>query len=366
MMPIRVLHIIGNLRSGGAQMCLKHIVENNDDPEIEHYIYPLRSQQIDIPIAGQIIRLPYRNYDPRKFFAIMSLCKKYKINIIHAHLHKPIIGALAARFFMNVPVIVHEHGSIAIEGFQYSLYRFMLRLLKSKAGLFIAVSKSAAGLLNRCSGVQPERIRIVYNAVDLSKFIPRPEVRESLRREFHFNAEDHVIGYVGRLSYEKGPDILLNAFSLLVQKNPNYRLVFLGEGHLLESLQKQVKDTGLEDRVFFAGFRENVAEIMNILDVAAITSRKDAFPLTPLEFMSMKVPLVSCDVSGLAEIVQNEHNALVPRENTPTYICECIERLTADRALKERLVENASACVQNFSIPRLVGHVNEIYRDIHR
>ena len=95
-MSIRVLHIIGNLRSGGAQVCLKQIVENNDTQEIEHFIYPLRCKHMDIPIDGHIIKLPYPNYDPRKFYAIFSLCKKYDIDIIHAHLHKPIIGALLA------------------------------------------------------------------------------------------------------------------------------------------------------------------------------------------------------------------------------------------------------------------------------
>ncbi|MFZ9012291.1 MAG: glycosyltransferase family 4 protein, partial [Anaerohalosphaeraceae bacterium] len=334
-MAIRVLHIIGSLRLGGAQICLKQIVEHNNDPAIEHFVYTLRSKQIDIPIEGAVLSNPYGNYDPRKFFDILRICREYNIDIIHAHLHKPVLGALLTTYFQKIPVIVHEHGSIARPGIQYTFYRLMLRLLKKRASLFIAVSHAAAKQLTNYSKIEPDRVKVVYNAVDLEKFSPKPEIRQSIRNELNIAPEDIVIGFVGRLSHVKGPDILLNAFSLLIRKNPNYMLVFLGSGDMEKQLRSKANNSGSGNRVKFLGFRENAAEIMNAFDIAAITSRQDAFPLTPLEIMSMKIPLVSCNVYGLAEIVMDRKNALIPQKNAPSQIADCIEQLTHNETLRQ-------------------------------
>ena len=80
-MTVKVLHIIGNLKLGGAQVCVKYLVENTTMVDVENFVYPLRGREIDITVDGNIIKYPYCNYDPRKFFAIFKLCKKYDIDI---------------------------------------------------------------------------------------------------------------------------------------------------------------------------------------------------------------------------------------------------------------------------------------------
>ncbi len=364
-MRIRVLHIIGSLRLGGAQVVVKQIVENASEG-VEHFVYPLRSKKIDIPIEGNVLSNPYPNYGPRKFFDILKVCKTHKIDIIHAHLHKPIIGALLTTYFQNIPIIVHEHGSIARPGIQYALYRFALRRLRKRADAFIAVSKAISGQLTRYANINPGRIKVINNAVDLEKFVPNPALRQSIRDELAIGPDDIVIGFVGRLSYVKGPDILLDAFKILVRKKPKCLLVFLGRGDMEKRLRSEAQIAGLADRVKFLGFRKNVAEIMNAFDIAAITSRQDAFPLTPLEIMSMKTPLMSCNVYGLAEIVTHGQNALVPKNNAPPEISVCIEEIISDNTLKKTLTKNAFRDVQNFSIPKLVHQIECVYQQIVR
>lgn len=361
-MTIRVLHIIGSLRLGGAQVCLKHLVEHPADPEIEHYVYPLRSKDIDISVAGHVIRLPYRNYDPRKFFAIFSLCKKHRIDLIHAHLHKAIIAALTARFFMHVPVIVHEHGSIACRGFQYALYRVMLRLLWKKACLLVAVSKSAASLLTQYAGIPPANIRVVHNAVDTQQFAFDAATRKTVREQLGLSDGTCAIGYAGRLSYEKGPDLLLEAFGLLAPKHPDCVLIYLGDGTTRNALEARAAELGIVERVRFLGFRENAAEMMHAFDIGCVPSRLEAFGITAVEMMSLGIPLVCSNVSGLAEIVSDGHNALVPAENTPAQISRCIEQLMEDQALRAKLVQNGKAAAQQFDVTRLVRQFDQIYR----
>jgi len=361
---IRILHVIGNLHLGGAQVCLKQLVENNLEPNITQYIYPLRPKKIDIPIKGGIIDRHYRNYDIRKFFALLRICKQYKIDIIHAHLHKPIIGALLATFFCKAKVIAHEHGSIARPGIQYSLYRLMLRLLKKRAARFVAVSNAIAGQLTQRAGVDPARIKVIYNAVDLKAFTPNPEHRQTVREELGIHPDDIVIGFVGRLAHVKGPDILLDAFGLLLPKKTNCTLVFLGSGEMQESLLSKAKTLGVSHRVKFLGFRKNIAEIMNAFDIGCMPSRQEAFGIAALEFMSMKIPLVCSIPDGLAEIVSDGQNALAPSANTALSMSECILTSINDKQLSLSLTKRAYEKVQKFGIPELLNQVNKLYKDI--
>lgn len=364
-MPIRVLHVIGSMGLGGAQVCLKYLVENKSD-DIEPVVYSLRRNDETIPIEGEIIQSDLPNYDPRKFFRMLRICKERRIDVIHAHLHKPAMGALLAKFFSDVKVVIHEHGAVAHHGPQYRAYRTMLRLANKRADAVISPSKAVAGQLVKLGRVDEAKIEVVYNAVDLEKFTPDETVRHSMRKQLAIADDDIAIGFVGRLAEVKGPDILMAAFEKVVKANEKCLLVYAGQGPMREQLMRQAEEYGIADRVKLLGYRSDIADVMNIFDTAAITSRQDAFPLTPLEIFSMKVPLVSCDVYGLAEVVENEVNALVPKENEPGEVAECILRIVSDKALRCRLTEEGIKTAQRFGIDRCVNRVEEIYRRICR
>ena len=129
-------------------------------------------------------------------------------------------------------------------------------------------------------------------------------------------------------------------------------------------LISKTQSLGISDRVKFLGYREDVAELMKAFDVGVVPSRQEAFGITAIEFMSMKIPLVSSDVYGLAEIVENMRNALVPSENKPDYIAECIERIISDSQLRFQLKEKGSETASNFSIHTCVEAVENIYNDL--
>jgi len=359
-----VLHIIGSLRLGGAQVCLKQIVEHNEDPGIEHVIYPLRPEPVDIPIHGRIIHRPYVPYDPRKFLAILNICRDQHIDVIHAHLHKPILGALLATFFCNVKVIVHEHGPIFRRGIQYTFYRFMLRLLKSRASIFIANSQATADRLVKKSKIPKSKKHIIYNAIDIGVFQPNSERRKSVRRQFDLNEDDIVIGFVGRLHEVKGVDLLVRSIPLLLQKNPHVRLLLVGDGPLMSSLKSEVHRNETASHVCFAGFRENIHDIMNAFDIGCMPSRQEPFGIVALEMMCMKIPLVCSASEGLTEIITDNENALVPKTNTPADICECLLRLINDPTLRQSLAQRALRTAQRFDVSRLVAEVNSTYRTI--
>lgn len=363
-MTIRVLHIIGSLRLGGAQTCLKYLVERNRNPEIEQFVYPLRPQPVEIEIDAPIIKFDYPNYDPRKFRAILRICRDYDIDMIHAHLHKPILGSLLATYFCNVHVVVHEHGPIFRPGVQYGLYRRLLRRLQHRASRCIANSQATARQLEQVANVDPEKIEVIHNAVDLDAFTPNAELRTRLRNEFSLAEEDMVLGYVGRLHGVKGPDLLIEAMAILLKRSPRYRLLLMGHGPDQPALEKRARQLGIQQFVRFLGFRRNVADIMNAFDIGVVPSRQEAFGIAALEYMRAKVPLVSSDVEGLADFVQHEENALVPTPLTPEAIATCVERYVCDPVLQENVIQAAFRSTETFGIDNHLRAVEKVYREV--
>lgn len=363
-MAIRVLHIISSLGLGGAQVCVKYLVENATPDKVETFVYPLRSQEVDIPVNGNVIINKYKNYDLRKFFDILKICRNNDINIIHAHLEKPILGALLASFFCDVKVIVHEHGPVFRKGYRYTVYRALLRLLRNRVSSFIAVSNSTAKQLTTRVGVSPERISVINNAVDREKFTANPQKRIDIRKQLSIKDNDIVIGFLGRLSNVKGVDTVINAMPDLLKQNPDYLFLVLGQGPELDSLKSLAGKLNVIDRVKFLGFREDASEIMNSFDIGVVPSRQEPFGIVALEFMSMHIPLVSSAVDGLAELVIDRETAMVTEANNSKQISDCIDMLTKDKQLSDRITDAAYEFSSKFGIPQYIRAVEQVYENL--
>ena len=363
-MAIKVLHIIGSLRLGGAQVCLKYLVEGGDREAVRSWVYPLRSRPVEMGIEGELIELSYRNYDPRKFWAILRLCREHEIDIIHAHLHKPILGSLLAKRFCGVRVVIHEHGSIFRGGIQYGLYRWLLRRWQGWADGVIAVSEAAAKRLVEAGGIKRGRIRVIRNAVDLAEFRFDSTVRAAVRREWGVAEGDLVVGYVGRLDTVKGADLLVEAFGLLVGESGRDFLVVAGDGPQRGELGARVRQLGLGERVRFLGFCARPAREMQGFDIGVVPSRQEALGIAALEMMRMRVPLVCSGVEGLAEIVRHEETGLIPQENSAEGIAGCVRRLAGDVELRGRLSEAGYEFAGRFGVKEYVRKVEEVYEEI--
>ncbi len=360
-MAIRVLHIIGSLRCGGAQKCLQHIVDNNDSGEVEYFVYPLRCKSIEMPIQGEVLIIPRSNYDLRKFFDILRICRDYKIDIIHAHLHKAIMGALLARFFLPVKVVVHEHGPIFRRGIQYSFYRLFLRLFGHKADACIAVSEATARQLRKKTRINPDRITVIPNAVDLTVFNPEKYDRKECRRQLGIAEQDIVVGFVGRLNYVKGVDILVEAMSYLLAKSPDYLLLLVGDGPERKKLKNLAAQHGITERIRFLGFRDDVPEIMSAFDVAVICSREEACPLVIFEIFSMCKPVICSKIDGLTQFVKDKKNGLVMEDYSSLSLADLIAGIQKDKGLVGQIVKDASQYCNDFTVLKYNFKLKELY-----
>jgi glycosyltransferase involved in cell wall biosynthesis len=359
-MPIRVLHVIGSLRLGGAQVVVKHIVENGTDG-FESAVYPLRPRGQVVEIAGDVIRRDWLDYSPRKFFEIIKLCRNGQVDVLALHLHKPIVLGLLALRFLNVKIVVHEHGPIVRSGVQYAFYRFMLKRLWSRASAFVTVSSVMRDVLADDVGIAKELIHVVSNAVDMSAFDPKKADRAGVRAGWGVTEGEIVLGYIGRLNKVKGVDIFVNAMGKLPEK---YVAVVGGTGDCEEKLKKLALKLGIEKRVIFLGLCKDPFSAMSGFDIGVIPSRQEAFGIVGLEMMQMEVPVVTSGVGGLGEYFTHEKNALVISPNDADQLCKAIECLAEDSSLREKLIECGRATVKRYGVGDFVNSIEAVYKGV--
>ncbi len=184
------------------------------------------------------------------------------------------------------------------------LYRFLYRNLASmNASAITAITNNTKHQLVSEFGVPSEQVKVIHSGIDLSRFIC------SRKRWPQFPAGNDfpVIGYIGRLSLEKGLDLFLEVCSLIGNVFPAARFVIAGDGSQREPLQRLATSLGIEDRVRFLGWLDNPSEFYETIDVFFMTSHKhvEGLPWTVLEAASAGVPIVTSDSGGIKDFVVN-------------------------------------------------------------
>ncbi len=361
---VRVLHIIDHLGRGGGQISLKGILENFSDTNVEAILCTLRNAPDEVPIKAETYWLNYRRWDLRAAWEIVKICKKQNIQIIHPHLQKSIICSLLASFLYTCPVVVHIRGGVFLEGFSFVLYRQLLRILRDRAAIFITNSQATTDKLIDKIKVPYSKIRLVYNPIDFGVYEQQPQHRQKTRATWQVKDSDIVLGFVGRLHPVKGVDLLIKALSILLKSDISYQLVIAGDGPQRTELEEMVKQLCITEHVKFLGMVDNVAETASGFDISVVPSRHEPFGRVAVEFMRMKVPVISSGADGLSEIVHNNETGLITKENTPECIAQAIQRLVKNSELQLTLIRNGYIFSEQFSLKTHIAALHNIYNEV--
>ena len=180
----------------------------------------------------------------------------------------------------------------------------------------IAVTDSFRQMLIR-RGFRPGDIRTVYNGMDFDEQVA-PASREEFAARFSLPMEPGVkyVGIVARLNVVKGVDVFLSAAAKVLERRKDVRFVIAGDGEEEKTLRAQAKSLGIEDRVHFLGFVQEVYDFYHFIDVNTLTSRSESFPYSMLEGARMEKPTVAADVGGVAKLIlDGETGFTFPRED---------------------------------------------------
>jgi glycosyltransferase involved in cell wall biosynthesis len=247
---------------------------------------------------------------------VANLHREFDFDVILGTWAYPDVVAAArlARKF-DVPFVAKVHGSDINEVARIAPIREQIREALSTAHRVIAVSAALAAKV-RDLGVPAERIYVQHNAVDGARFVIRDA--HSVRSKLGLPLDRKLVGFIGRLSREKGLDLLLDAMAALMKADaPPADLVVVGGGAEATALRQHAEALGLQEKVRFVGPRlpAEVPEWISACDVICLPSRREGCPNVLIEALASGIPVVGCRVGGVPELLDDENGVLVDPEN---------------------------------------------------
>jgi glycosyltransferase involved in cell wall biosynthesis len=234
-------------------------------------------------------------YDPPwpSIQSTVEIIHNQQIDVIHAHLPKAHVLAGLAGCLTRTPVVATIHGM--------SITTHELGVSRTTGTHLILVCREAY-FQAQALGLSEAEITLISNGVDVERFKPDP-VGSEFRKMLGIPADAPLVGFVGRLASEKGPDTFVLAAKHVHRQQPDVHFVLVGEGPMEADLVQMIEDLELRGRVHLAGLWPDTSQVYPALDVLAQTSRVEGMPLALLEGMACALPVVAIAVGGVSELV---------------------------------------------------------------
>jgi glycosyltransferase involved in cell wall biosynthesis len=291
-------------------------------------------------------------YDtPRLIKALRELVRFLKLSeasAIVSHGYKSNAVGLLAANRLGIPIFSVSHGWTG-ESFRVRLYEALDKRILRWMDKVVCVSAGQAEKVCR-SGVPADRCTVIRDAVRAERFGDRRRDRRDWLKRLFSERPRWLIGAAGRLSPEKGFKVLIDAAALVIEQEPDAGFLLFGEGVLRESIEKQIKNLGLEHRFLLMGFRPDIDQFFPNLDLFVQSSYTEGLPNVVLEAFAAGVPVVATDVGGTREIVQHAVNGYLVRAGDSFALSERILEIIADNPRRQIMsVNGRRTVVEHFS-----------------
>jgi glycosyltransferase involved in cell wall biosynthesis len=310
--------------------------------------------------AGDYLRVA------RCYKLVWRLLKNHGFDLLHTNGYfADIVGIPVARL-NGLPSMSTCHGYIS-NTWNLQLYNVMDRLVLKLATRVLAVSEGIKQTLLH-SGLSPSRVRVIVNAVDFPKSNGSGHTSRDAKRASHgVNREDFIVGYVGRLSREKGLIHLFAACAQLSRNGVPLRVLIVGDGPQRNELENLSLELGLGDRVLFTGFQEDIAEWILCMDVFILPSLTEGTPIALLEAMAYGIPAIASAVGGVPQVIKHGETGILVSPGRAEEISNAILALFEDPAARQKLAQNALMAVKTrYSIEQWIGRIEMEYQSLSR
>ena len=377
----RVLHVITRLIRGGADENTVLTAERLESRGYESWILAGRGSELDAfpaevrartHILPQLVRDPDPLRDAIALVKLVRILRGEKWDLVHTHTAKAgFLGRMAAQI-AGVPHVVHtlhgvtfhEHVSAPLR----ALYVALERVAARRCDALIAVGEDVKRkYLAERIGREDQYVTIA-SGMDVAAFEEvrdDPRCRDVVRSELGLSKSDVVVGMVSRLEPRKGWRHLFEAAAQLAPIFPGLRVLVVGEGSQRRELEANVRRLGLTDRVRFAGYRPDVARVIAAFDVAALTSLWEGLPRVLVQYSLLEKPIVTFDVEGAHEVVQDGGSGYVVGAGNGAALGERLQRLVADPELRAQMGRRArERVVGRWDAGLMVDRIADVYEAV--
>lgn len=353
---LHVLEVIGNAIVGGMETWVERFIERMPRERFRFTAllpfegaFASRLRALDV----EVVIVPMPDDPPWSSIQVAwALAASQGVDLLHAHLPKAhllagLVGRLAGK-----PVVTTIHGRL-LTMMDLEVHRAVGSHLSvvCRQGYFHAL-----GL-----GVNAAQLSCETNGVDTQVFRPQRSVQPALRTALGLADDVPLIGFVGRLSPEKGPEVFVRAMAQLLARQPQAHAVVVGEGPMDAELAALAERLGAQQRLHFAGLLGDMPAVYNALDVVVSSSHSEAMPLALMEAMACGLPVVATRVGGVPDIVEHGQTGWLVAAGDVNDIAARCAALVADAALRQQMGERGRERVMaQFDLGESVVRVSQL------
>ncbi len=374
---MKILHVINTLAAGGAQSVLAQNLERWPSTEDRQLVICLTERG---PLSARIealgVQVIHLDMNPSalkisKFLKLLRAIHAFRPDVVQTWLyHSDLIGGLAARLVSRAPLVWGMHHTLGDERSVKKSTRRVVRTLAALSNILptrIVCCADSAFETHQAAGYRTDRMRVVYNGVDVERFHPDADARIEVRDELGLAGDTQLLGMFARFHPQKDFKTLARAIGLLAKEMSNVHFVLAGDEVDADNarLQSWLKESGAEMNTHLLGLRDDMPRLMAAMDVIILSSAYgEALPLVLCEAMSCGVPCVATNVGDSAKVVEGS-GRVVARENAQALAQGCAQILNLGKAEYAHLSRSARAhIVDVFNVTKTAAGYRQIYLEL--
>lgn len=309
-------------------------------------------------------------YNPWTIHRLAKIMREESVRIVHSQGGgRTNYFAFVAARLAGVPIKVATVANL-VEGWKdvHPLRRLCYvtvnRLLERSVDKFICVAHNLCRILVERHCIAPKKIITIPNGIDISAF-DCGRSRADILREFGIPENKVLVGFIGRMVWEKGINVFLEAASELCKKRADIHFLLVGDGPLQGDLKQQARDLGIAKTCSFTGFRSDISAVLKVTDIVALPSFVEGLPMVILEAMAAKVPVVASAVGGIPEMIREGKNGFCVPPGDVASLSEKLLFLVNDKDLREKMGKAAKRHVEeSFSETTMIRKTRQVYCDL--
>ncbi|MGH7577663.1 MAG: glycosyltransferase [Longimicrobiales bacterium] len=378
---ITILHIVAPAEVGGVERVVKALVSGHSDAGHDVHVAAVVSS-VDPDHAflaslrgtgatAHVLAVSDRAYRHERAL-VRDLCHRIHPDVVHTHGYRSdVVDASVARR-LGIPTVTTAHGFVG-NTWRGRLYERVQRAAFRRFDHVVAVSQALGACITR-DGVPTERLTILRNAWSGDQ----PSLdRSAARRELGVSRDGFRIAWVGRLTREKGADLMIDAFARLqatgldspAPSSPNgeaFALSIIGEGQERAALERRAAALGVADRITWHGLLHDAARVLPAFDVHVLSSRTEGTPIVLFEAMAAGVPIVATRVGGVPDVLSPAEGWLVPADDPDAIAAAVVAIRDNPSEIRARVRAARDRLEDQFSVEPWLARYEVLYRSVMR
>ncbi len=381
---MRVVHIITRLIVGGAQENTLLTVEGQQrdfGDEVTLISGPAlgpegslearaRSGAFDFRIIEEMRRNLHPMRDFRTYRKLIQILRELRPDIVHTHSSKAGILGRAAAKKLRLPVVHTIHGASFHYGqspLAYRMYQAAERWAARKTDHFISVADEMTRAYVTANVAEADRFTTIYSGFDVEPFLNPGRSRRDVRAAWGIGEDTVLIGKIARLFPLKGHECVIEAAPTIIQKFPQVRFLFVGDGSRRGELEQKIAAAGLERHFVFTGLvsPQEIPELVHAMDIVVHASQWEGLARVLPQGLIAGKPVVSFDVGGAREVVIPGETGFLVERNDVKALGKALISLIEDPELRERLGRTGrTRWTERFRHQTMTRRIREVYQQV--